>query len=91
MNYWFAMASSKIIINDYLYKISMVSKELALIFMSFKNLMLIHLRLRLQGTIYRPNSFVIMLRYCANLKAIAYESESLNGIAADKSHCVIVA
>ena len=34
-----------------------------------------------------------MLRYCANLKAIryAYESTTLNGIVADKSHRVIVA
>ena len=32
-----------------------------------------------------------MLRYCANLKAIRYESTSLNRTAADKSHCVIVA
>ena len=27
-----------------------------------------------------------MLRYCANLKAIRYESTSLNRIVADKSH-----
>ena len=32
-----------------------------------------------------------MLRYCANLKAIRYESKSLNRIVADKSHRVIVA
>ena len=32
-----------------------------------------------------------MLRYCANLKAIVYESTSLNRIVADKSHRVIVA
>ena len=32
-----------------------------------------------------------MLRYCANLKAIRYESMSFNRIAADKSHRVIVA
>ena len=32
-----------------------------------------------------------MLRYCANLKAIRYESTSLNRIAADKSHRVIAA
>ena len=32
-----------------------------------------------------------MLRYCANLKEIRYESTSLNRIAADKSHRVIVA
>ena len=32
-----------------------------------------------------------MLRYCVNLKAIRYESTSLNRIVADKSHRVIVA
>ena len=32
-----------------------------------------------------------MLRYCANLKAIRYESTSLNRIVADRSHRVIVA
>ena len=36
------------------------------------------LRLQLHGAIYRPDSFVMMLRYCANLKAIRYESTSLN-------------
>ena len=30
-------------------------------------------RLQLHGAIYRPDSFVFMLRYCANLKAIRYE------------------
>ena len=49
------------------------------------------LRLRLHGAIYRPYSFVLMLRYCANLKAIRCESTSLNRIVADKSHRVIVA
>ena len=49
------------------------------------------LRLQLHGAIYRPDSFVLMLRYCANLKAIRYESTSLNRIVADKSHSVIVA
>ena len=43
------------------------------------------------GAIYRPDSFVLMLRYCANLKAIRYESTSLNRIVADTSHRVIVA
>ena len=47
-------------------------------------------RLQLHGAIYRPDSFVLMLRYCANLKAIRYESTSLNRIVADKSHSVIV-
>ena len=49
------------------------------------------LRLQLHVAIYRPDSFVLMLRYCANLKAIRYESTSLNRIVADKSHRVIVA
>ena len=48
-------------------------------------------RLQLHGAIYRPDSFVLMLRYCANLKAIRYESMSLNRIVADKSHRVIAA
>ena len=49
------------------------------------------IRLRLHGAIYRPDSFVLMLRYCANLKEIRYESTSLNRIVADKSHRVIAA
>ena len=49
------------------------------------------LRLQLHGEIYRPDSFVLMLRYCANLKAIRYKSMSLKRIVADKSHRVIVA
>ena len=49
------------------------------------------LRLQLHGAIYCPDSFVLMLRYYANLKAIRYESTSLNRIVADKSHRVIVA
>ena len=48
-------------------------------------------KLQLYGTIYRPDSFVLMPRYCANLKAIRYESTTLNRIVADKSHRVIVA
>ena len=51
----------------------------------------ISVRLQLHGAIYRPDSFVLMLRYCANLKAIRYESTSLNRIVADKSHRVIPA
>ena len=47
--------------------------------------------LQLHGAIYRPDSFVFMLRYCVNLKAIRYESTTLKGIVADKSHRVIVA
>ena len=42
-------------------------------------------------TIYRPDSFILMLRHCVNLKAIRYESTSLNRIAADKSHRVSAA
>ena len=49
------------------------------------------LRLQLHGAIYRPDSFVLMLRYCANLKAMRYESTNFNRIAADKSHRVIAA
>ena len=48
-------------------------------------------RLQLHGAIYRPDSFVLILRYSANLKAIRYESTSLKRIVADKSHRVIVA
>ena len=48
-------------------------------------------RLQLHGAIYRPDSFVLMLRYCPNLKAIRYESTSFNRIVADKSHRVIAA
>ena len=43
------------------------------------------------GAIYRPDSFVMMLRYCTNMKAIRYGSASLNRIVADKLHRVIVA
>ena len=50
-----------------------------------------NIKLQLHGAIYRPDSFVLMLRYCANLKAIRYESTSLNRIVADKSYRVIVA
>ena len=49
------------------------------------------LRLQLHGAIYSPDSFVFILRYCANSKAVRYESTTLNGIVADKSHHVIVA
>ena len=51
----------------------------------------IYHRLKLHGAIYRPDSFVLMLRYCANLKAIRYELMVLNRIVADKSHRVIAA
>ena len=49
------------------------------------------LRLQLHDTIYRPDSFVLVVCYCADLKAIRYESTILNRIVADKSHRVIVA
>ena len=48
------------------------------------------LTLQLHGAIYRPDSFVLMLCYSANLKPIRYGSMSLNRIVADKSHRVIV-
>ena len=46
--------------------------------------------LRLHCTV-QSISLVLMLRYCANLKVIRYESMSLSRIVADKSHSVIVA
>ena len=45
--------------------------------------------LQLHSAIYRPDSFLMILRYCANLKTIKYESTNLNRIVADKSHRVI--
>ena len=64
-------------------------KPLRLIMKSIK---LLHkVRLQLQGAIYRPDSFLLMLRYYGNLKAIRYESTNLNRIVADKAHRVIVA
>ena len=41
--------------------------------------------------LYRPDSFCNDATFCANFKAIRYESTSLNRIVADKSHRVIVA
>ena len=49
------------------------------------------IRLHLYDAIYRPDSFVLMLRYCANLKAIRYKSTSFNRIVVDKLHHVIAA
>ena len=49
------------------------------------------LRLQLHGAIYRPDPFVLMQRYCANLKAIILASMSLKRIVAEKPHRVIVA
>ena len=48
-----------------------------------------NVRLRLHGAIYRPDSFVMMLRYRTNLKKIRHESTTFNSIEADKSHRVI--
>ena len=45
----------------------------------------------LHSAIYRSDSLALVIRYCANLKAIRYESRSLNRIAADESYRVIVA
>ena len=59
---------------------------LATILFRVLHLCLIVLKLRL-----RPDFFVLMLHYCANLKAIRYESTSLNRIVPDKSYRVIVA
>ena len=50
----------------------------------------IYCSLQLHYAIYRPGSFVLMLRYCTYLNAIRYGSTSLNSIVADKSHRVIV-
>ena len=49
------------------------------------------MRLQLHDAIYRLNSFVLMLHYCANSKAIRYKSTSFNRIVADKLHRVIAA
>ena len=49
------------------------------------------MRLQLHDAIHHPDSFVLMLRYCANLKAIRYKSTSFNRIVADKLHRVIAA
>ena len=48
-------------------------------------------RLQLHDAIYCPNSFVLMLRYCVNLKAIRHKSITFNRIVADKLHHVIAA
>ena len=46
------------------------------------------MRLQLHDVIHRPDSFVLMLCYCANLKAMRYKSTSFNRIVADKLHRV---
>ena len=43
------------------------------------------------SAIYHPDSIVLMLRYCVNLKAIRYESRTLNRKVANKSQHVIEA
>ena len=48
-----------------------------------------HVNRPLHCAIYRPDSFVLMLRYCANLKAIRYESTSFDRIVPYESDCVI--
>ena len=49
------------------------------------------MRLQLHDAIHRPDSFVLMLRYCVNMKVIRYKSTSFNRIVADKLHRVIAA
>ena len=49
------------------------------------------IRLHLHDVIHHLDSFVLMLRHCANLKAIRYKSTSFNRIVADKLHCAIAA
>ena len=49
------------------------------------------MRLQLHDAIYRPDSLVLMLCYCANLKEVRYKSKSFNIIVADKLHHVISA
>ena len=49
------------------------------------------IRLQLHDAIYHPDSFVLMLCYCTNLKSIRYKSTSFNRIVADKLHHVIAA
>ena len=49
------------------------------------------LRLVLDGAICLPDSFKFTIYHCMKLKAFRHERASLNRIAADKSHGVIVA
>ena len=41
--------------------------------------------------LYHPDSFVLILHYCMNLKAIRHKSTSFNRIVGDKLHHVIAA
>ena len=78
------------ICNFFLYTLIAV-KTLTSISVAAAKIIIICVRLQLHGAIYRPDSFELMLRYCANLKAMRYESTSLTRIVADKSHRVFVA
>ena len=49
------------------------------------------IRLQLHDAIYHPDSFILMLCYCANLKVIRYKSMSFNTILANKLHRVVAA
>ena len=49
------------------------------------------MRLQLHDAVHCPDSLVLMLRYCANLKATRYKSTSFNRIVADKLYRVIAA
>ena len=49
------------------------------------------IRLQLHDVIYRPDSFVLMLHYCTNLKVIRYKSMSFNWIITNELHHVIAA
>ena len=49
------------------------------------------MRLQLHDAIHCHHSFVLMLHYCANLKAIRYKSTSFNRLVVEKLHGVIPA
>ena len=49
------------------------------------------MRLKLHDAIHCHDSFVLMLCYCENLKAIRYKSMSFSRLVADKLHGVIAA
>ena len=49
------------------------------------------IRPHLHDAIYHPDSFVLILHYCANLKVIRYKLTSFNIIIVDKFHYVIAA
>ena len=66
-------------------------KKIRISTLHFTSNKLMSFRLRIHSAIYRPDSFVVMLHYFANLKALRYESTTLNRIVADNSHRAIVA